>query len=79
LIHQCRRSCSLARALDWGNSSLDSLEIQQPCTITSLLALEGMKAAKFLPQYALSASDVKLTVRAFYDFLRASITRSADP
>jgi len=44
--------------------------------MTFLLALEGLKAAKRLPQYAPS---VKLAVRAFYDFMRASVTRSADP
>lgn len=47
--------------------------------MTFLLTLEGLKAAKRLPQYAPSASDVKLAVRAFCDFMRASVTRSADP
>ena len=47
--------------------------------MTCLLTLEGLKAAKRLNQYAPTASDVKLAVRAFYDFRRASITLSADP
>ena len=47
--------------------------------MTFLLTLEGLKAAKRLPQCDPSASDANLAVRAFYDFMRASITRSADP
>jgi hypothetical protein len=79
LILQCRGSCSQARASDSGNSSHDNLEIHQPYTMSCLRSLVGLERSKELPQYVRSISVVKLIVTEFYDFMRASVPRSADP
>lgn len=47
--------------------------------MSCLRSLVGLERSKELPQYVRSISVVKLIVTEFYDFMRASVPRSADP